>query len=298
MENLLNSLPYSEFEPILGIEGYSKNYLKKIRNLFYSCGVSNFNINSNTIYIEIKIGSLILSDIIVINGEYNIIRKKFQSLNELRKRLKNNHSLRYFKYNLNGKFYEFDKNYNLYFYKSQLDTFVISPMYDFNTNENHTKIVNEDDFINIICKNAKFVGNEKIQILSEDFCKIPKGVLLSDLKKASSKIITNFKKDRYFSTATIFKAFDYPYKIFNEIDVYDTLDVIEIEKLMFLKKLTSEQKSFFKVKYNANFRNIDINPSKYQVERDLKENVYDLENFKKRYLITEELVNEFIKIYK
>lgn len=275
-------------DPILDIEGFSKNHLKKIKKMMYSSGVKSFTVNNNIIECEINVGTLNYPFIFNIS-DINNVRKKFKSLFEITNMIKNNHK----PYNHN--FNDYLKFYKLHFYEIDGKK-CLNYKYTFNSNIGDIIINNEQELYDILSKNVKYVSDDDISVISEDFLFISKGVLLKELPEISKRVFTESNHRKYLSTASLFTEWNNQYKILNEISIYSN-SLKETKKQLFTEKLTANQKSWFIVFKNAHFPYTNINKSSYNVEKDLKDGIYLKEAFEKKYNITEELIEEYNKIF-
>lgn len=273
------------YDDILSIEGFSKNDLRKVKSALLSLHIQNYRIEGQLIHGIRKVGNIdftITFNLRNITGVKKIVRSWLKKFNAL----SNNHS----PYGITS---EFSNYYQIYLYELS-GKYYIGGFYSFNTTDKHIPM-NVDSLTEWVEKNAK----TNSLVLTEDILFFPKGMLKTDIKKAVERYFSNFRSNKYVSTACIFNEWNYPYKIFNELPVYST-DEEQVKKEMFVSKCSVEQLAWIK----ANFPTISLPTSihdrgrmnsTWTEEIKIKEGIYCMKTYKEKYKITKEFEVEVKK---
>lgn len=285
---------YTEnYNDILEISGFSKNFLRKIKNILFNLQAENYSLINGVLTCEFVIGTLRIPFSSNISGVKNI-QKLFHPYFDLIEKLKNNHSL------YNSSFRNtYSKFYHLTFYKVN-DKYYLSPKYEFNSTENDTIIKSVDDLYDIVMAHIKHNGFA----VTEEFLFVPANSLISDLKTVCNKVITHFRREGYHTTACLYQQWNEPYFIFQECSVYDSPDEESIKKAIFAQNLSQEKKGWIHAFYPSIYlpeTSSDRRHGKkrhYQIESDLKNKVYNKSTFEKTYHITPEFKKEFKTLFK
>jgi hypothetical protein len=273
------------YDDILSIEGFSKNDLRKVKSALLSLQIKDYKIEGQLIHGIRKVGNLdftITFNLRDVSGVKKIVRSWLEKLNAL----SHNHSPY-------GITYEFSNYYQIYLYEVS-GKYYIGGFYSFNTTDKHIPM-NVNSLTEWVEKNAK----TNSLVLTEDILFFPKGMLKTDIKKAAEIYFSNFRTNKYESTACIFKDWNYPYKIFNELPVYST-DEEQVKKEIFVSKCSFEQIAWVK----ANYPNIYLPTSifdrqrmssTYYEEQKIKEGVYCMKTYRDKYKITKDFEEEVKK---
>lgn len=269
------------YDDILSIEGFSKNDLRKVKTALLSLKIQNYKIEGQLINGIRKVGDIdftIIFDMRNIVGVKKIVKTWLEKLNSL----SYNHS----PYGVTS---EFSNYYSIYLNEVNGKHY-IGGFYSFNTTDKHT-LMNVDSLTEWVEKNAK----TNSLVLTEDILFFPKGMLKTDIKKASERYFSNFRSKGYVSSSCIFAEWNYPYKIFNELPVYST-DEEQVKREMFVSKCSAEQLAWISANFNI-YLPTSVHGCLYGIERNIKEGIYCMETFKVKYKITkdfEEEVKQFL----
>lgn len=275
------------FNDVLEIPGYSKHFLRKIKNVLFSIKVDTYTIEGNVIHCVFNVGTVDIKTSIMISDLTNF-KKHFKRYFGLINALRNNHSL----YNMG--FYDYYKFYHLFLYEVS-GKYYLSAKYEFNVNDG------------LICKTADELYNNilpllkyKDGIIEEDCCFIPKFSLLKDVQGICKRVVDKFRTDHYHTTACLYKVWNEPYSIFSEAPIYSCADIKQVKKEIFSNTLSAEQEAWLKVyrpKYyipenSRSRRGRSCSGDTYNIESSLKDGTYNLDVFEKKYKITEEFKKE------
>lgn len=269
------------YDDILSIEGFSKNDLRKVKSALLSLQIKKYKIEEKFVHGIRTIGNVDFN--ITFNlGDIVGIKKIVSSWLDKLKNLSYNHA----PYSNTSEFLQY---YGIYLYDLN-GKYFIGGFYSFNTTDKHT-LMDVNTLTEWVEKNAK----TNSLVLTENILFFPKGLLKTDIREAAEKLFTNFRYKRYVSTSGLFNDWNYPYKICNELSVYST-DEETVKKEIFVSKCSREQLAWIRANFNiylpTSIHERQQSNCLYGIENNIKEGIYCMETFKKKYKITKEFEEE------
>ena len=271
------------YADVLSIPGFSINQLRKVKHVMLSLKLTSYTVAANSIECVKKIGELDykinipFSDIPKVKA---ITKHHFELLGKL----ENNHSLRYSVFdkffvlslrNMNGKWY-------------------LSPKYTFNIGAGEIQMSSAPEIADWIMSNVK--ANK--YVVTEDILFIPKGLLVKDILEACGRYYSEFRQERYVTSACLFAEWNYKYKIFNELPLY-SLDESSCEREMFISKCTLHQVAYLEyLGYGLPYTIYHESPSPiWPIVNDLKDGTINMVVFKGKHKITEDFEQQVDKLF-